>query len=276
MAETVNEDIFPEIKELWFLKCDPDWELPRKKPDSCNFTYLIQGAAQYTVNGKTIDLEQGSLLALPRGAVRRGITFPGKLMHCFSVDFMLYTTSKFAGFRNSPTPTYQDAPLPFPMVSQPGRHEDIVHLFHELVFYWEAKPAGYIIKTRGLFLQLYHRFLELVVYQNDPGITDSRIVKVVRYVTAHFAERITVKMMASMVGLNSTYFGILFKNETGTSFNRYLIQTRIRNAETMLSGGEVKLSNIAEACGFTDTAHFYKQFKMIKGFAPTNTLLKKV
>jgi len=273
MTETVSEDIFPDIKDILFQKCGQDWELPRQKPDTCNFTYLIQGAAQYTVNGKIIDLEQGSLLALPRGTVRRGVTFPGRLMHSFSVDFALYNTSKLSAVRNLAN---QEAPLPFPVFSQPGRHEDIVHLFHELSYYWEVKPPGYIIKTRGLFLQLYHRFLELVVYQNDSGITDSRIVKVVRYVSAHFSERITVKMMASMVGLNSTYFGILFKNETGVSFNRYLIQTRIRNAETMLSGGDYKLSNIAEACGFTDTAHFYKQFKMIKGFAPTNTLLKKV
>jgi AraC-like DNA-binding protein len=269
MAETVNtvnQDIFPNIKEILFQKCGQDWELPRQKPDSCNLTYCIQGAAQYTVNGKTIELEQGGLLALPRGAVRRGVPSPGKPMQCFSADFTLFTTAKLTATRQNTAS--QEAPLPFPVVSQPGRHEDIIHLFHELVFYWEDKPSGYIIKTRGLFLQLYHRFLELVVYQNDPGISDSRIVKVVRYVTSHFSERITVKMMASMVGLNSTYFGILFKNETGASFNRYLIQTRIRNAETMLAGGEVKLGNIAEACGFTDTAHFYKQYKMIKGFAP--------
>jgi AraC-like DNA-binding protein len=274
MAETINEDIFPDIKDISFQKCGQVWELPGQKPDSCNFIYCIQGAAQYTVNGKIIDLEPGSLLSIPRGAVRRGITIPGRLMHCFSVDFTLYITSKLISVRHYMAS--QEAPLPFPVVSQPGRHEDLIHLFHELVFYQEGKPPGYIIKTRGLFLQLYHRFLELVVYQNDSGITDSRIVKVVRYVSAHFAERITVKMMASMVGLNSTYFGILFKNETGVSFNRYLIQTRIRNAETMISGGECKLSNIAEVCGFTDTAHFYKQFKLIKGFAPTNTLLKKV
>jgi transcriptional regulator GlxA family with amidase domain len=43
----------------------------------------------------------------------------------------------------------------------------------------------------------------------------------------------------------------------------------------MLSSGEYKVGDIAEACGFTDTSHFYKQFKLVKGFPPSHNLPKK-
>ena len=81
--------------------------------------------------------------------------------------------------------------------------------------------------------------------------------------------------MAEMIGLNPTYFGILFKKTMGMGFNRYLIQTRVRNAENMLSSGEYKVGNVAEACGFSDVSHFYKQFKEVKGFPPSHSLPKK-
>jgi len=264
MPENIEEDFFPDIKYVIFRKCTPAWKMPRQKLGACNLTYVIQGAAQYTINEETIDLEQGNLLVLPRGAIRRGISFPNRLMHCFSVDFMLLN------------PKNQETVLPFPPLSQPGRHEDVIHLFHDLSFAWQYKQPGYIIKARGLFLQILHRFLELVVYKNDGGITDSRIARSIQYLSTHFSERITVKMMAENAGLNPTYFGLLFKQETGISFNRYLIQMRIRNAEEMLASGEYKVGNIAEACGFTDTSHFYKQFRMIKGFPPKSAKNQKI
>jgi YesN/AraC family two-component response regulator len=156
-----------------------------------------------------------------------------------------------------------------------NRHEEIIHLFNDLFFYWENKQPGYIIKTRGLFLQIIHRFLELIVYKNDEYAIDSRIAKSIQYLAAHYSEHVSVKTVADMAGLNPAYFGLLFKQETGVSFNRYLIQTRVRNAEEMLASGEYKVSNIAEVCGFTDTSHLYKQFKMIKGFPPSYSLPKK-
>jgi len=263
MPGIIEEDFFPDIRYVVFRKCTPAWEIPKQKLDALNVTYLVQGASQYTINGEIADLEQGCLLALPRGTIRRGITFPNQLMHCFSVDFTLINTKN------------QETVLPFPLVSKPGCDEDIIRLFHDLSLTWQYKQPGYTIKARGLFLQILHRFLELIIYKNDAGITDPRVVKSIRYLSAHFSEHITVKMAAGMVDLNPAYFGLLFKQQTGTSFNRYLIQTRIRNAEGMLASGEYKVGDIAETCGFTDTSHFYKQFKMIKGFPPSYSLPKK-
>jgi AraC-like DNA-binding protein len=263
MSTVVDEDLVPHIRHVILHKCTPSWELAEQELDCYNLTYLIQGDARYIINGKTVDLSPGNLLVLPPDTIRRGNTFPDRLMHCFSVDFDL---------RNS---LNQDAALPFPVCSLPGRHEDIMHLFHDLSFSWLNKQPGYLIKSRGLFLQILHRFLELVIFKDDAGARDSRIARVVRYMTAHYTERITVKMMAKMAGLNPTYFGLLFRREMGVSLNRYVIQLRVKNAENMLASGEYKVGNIAEACGFIDMSHFYKQFKLIKGFPPSHSLPKK-
>jgi len=208
-------------------------------------------------------MEKGDLLVLPKGSVRKAITFPDRLMHCFSVDFTL---------RNSRN---HELPPPLPLKTSLGCHEYIIHLFHELSFTWAGKQPGYIMKSKGLFLQILHRFLEIIVYKTGPYTGDYRISRVINFITANYSEHITVKMMADMVNLNSTYFGVLFKQTMGMSLNKYLIQTRVTNAEHMLSSGEYKVGDVAEVCGFTDISHFYKQFKQIKGFPPSHCMPKK-
>ena len=224
---------------------------------------IIKGAAQYTINGDTIDLQEGSLLALPKNTVIHGNTLPSQLMQYFTVDFLLFNSQN------------REVILPLPLVSQPGRLEDVIRLFHDLLFCWQYNQPGHTIKARGLFLQILHRFLEVIVYKNEDDINDPRIAKSIRYLSAHFSERITVKMMADMANIHPTYFGILFKKKTGMSFNHYLTQIRVQEAEKMLASGDYSVTNIAEACGFTDISHFYRYFKIVRGCPPSYYMPKK-
>ena len=263
MQASIDEGMFPEIWHIIFRKCSPSWEMPEHQLAGCNLSYVIQGDARYHIDGKVTNMTAGDLLVLPRGTVRKAITFPDRLMQCFSVDFDLKTIGN------------RELQPPFPAKSSPGCHENIIHLFHELSFCWTTKAPGYVIKCRGLFLLILHQFLEQVVYQEGPFVGDSRITKIIRYIAIHYAEHISAKMMAEIVGLNPTYFGLLFRQTMGVSFNTYLIQTRVNNAEIMLSTGEYKVGDIAEVCGFTDVSHFYKHFKNVKGFPPSHSLPKK-
>jgi YesN/AraC family two-component response regulator len=118
--------------------------------------------------------------------------------------------------------------------------------------------------------------MELTVLRNDNDITDPRIDIAIHYISKHFSERITIKMIADMTNMTPSYFGILFKKIMGINFNQYLIQTRIQKAEKMLASGNYKVTNIPEACGFTDISHFYKLFKVVRGFPPSYCKPKKV
>ena len=263
MSAAIDEDIIPVIQDIVFRKCALSWELPACKIEGWNLTYVIQGEARYIVDSQTLDLTKGSLLAIPPESTCRATASSSQSMHCFMADF---------GLRGS---AGQSAALPFPLHSQPGRHEDIVRMLHDAVFTWQGSQSGRIIKTRGIFLQVLHRFMELVVIPSEPSTGDTRITRAVRYLATNYSKPVTVRMMAEMAGLTPTYFGILFQKAMGVSFNRYLIQLRVKNAEQMLASGTWKVSSVAEACGFTDVSHFYKQFKAVKGYPPSHSLPKK-
>ena len=179
----MNNDINPDIRHVIFRKCTPAWRMYEHKLGACNLTYITQGEARYTINNKNIELKRGSLLTLPRDCNRKGFTFPDRLMNCFSVEFYLKNTEN------------QEINLPFPLLSQPGYREDIIYLFHELAISWLDKQPLYMIKCKGLFLQIIHRFLELSINNSDPYTGDSRITKAIRHIEIHYSEHISVKVM---------------------------------------------------------------------------------
>ncbi|MCL2190546.1 MAG: AraC family transcriptional regulator [Treponema sp.] len=258
----MDDDITMQIWHVVYRKCTPVWTMPENKLDSLNMTYIIQGEAHYTIDDEPIDATHGTLMVLPKNSVRKAVTFPDRLMHCFSVDFTLRGGDG------------EELPSPLPFISVVGHQKNIIHWFHELFFSWVGRHPGHMLKCKGLFMQILHRFLELLVYKDGSFAGDFRIAKVIRYIAKNYSERLTVKSMADLVSLNPTYFGGLFQRAIGMSFNRYLIQTRVKNAEDMLLSGEYKVGDVAEACGFTDTSHFNKQFKRLKGFPPSQCLPK--
>jgi two-component system response regulator YesN len=71
-----------------------------------------------------------------------------------------------------------------------------------------------------------------------------------------------------MAGLSTVYYGALFKQHVGMTFNKYLNSVRLNYALECLKSGDMNISEIAEHCGFTDICHFSKLFKQKFGLSP--------
>ncbi|GHU77129.1 hypothetical protein FACS189461_5360 [Spirochaetia bacterium] len=268
--EEAEYRMIPEITYVVFRKCSPGWVLPRNILPNHDITYVISGNASYTIRGKRYEVGPGDLLCVPPGSLREAFTSPDRLMSCFAVDFNLNNPDK------------KEMSLPFPLLSRIGKDKGLIRLFTELNYDWLERQPGYLLKIHGLLLMILHRLFELLVYKTGGAANgtaggsadDSRIKKTIRYIAAHYPEKITVKTMASMTGLQTNYFNALFKQKTGLSMHQYLIRTRIRNAYNILLSGEYKVADIADRCGYSDVFHFYKQFKLIMGVSPSQCLRK--
>jgi AraC-like DNA-binding protein len=263
----MDESFFPDIQYVVFRRCTPAWHMPLQELIVFDITYVIKGNAQYFINDKKYELSPGTILCLPPGVSRKGITYPDRLMQCFSVNFNLKRGGGGGG--NIPR-------LPLSFVNSIGCHNDLISLFYELSGIWLDKFPGYHIKAAGVFLLILHRILELVLYNFDSTAGDYRLRKITRHITKYYSEKISVKKMASMVKLDAAYLGKLFKHEMGISLKQYLMKTRIRNAENMLRSGEYShISIVAEQCGYSDVYQFSKQFKAVMGFPPSKCMPKR-
>jgi len=260
---TVNDDFVPKIFYNVFRKCNPDWRLRPHFVDRYDITYIVKGNARYKINGKAYELGPGDLIFLTDGAEKEAVTYPKSLMHCFNVNFdTLYPSAK-------------SQPPSFPTVSKIGLKPDLINLFKEMTISWSNQQEGYVIRTRGLFLLILHRLCEILMYKLDNITSDYRIDKAARHITMHYSDNLTVKSLADLVHLDKVYFGQLFKEQTGKTVHRYIMQMRVQNAENMLQSGSYKINEAAEQCGFSDVIHFYKSFKLIRGFPPSRCKPRK-
>lgn len=264
MVMVINDAIVPDIGYLIYRKCTPTWEIAENEISFYDITYVIEGRGVYTINGVTYEVKRGDLLCIPSGSIRKAHCIVDDLMHLYSANFKLYEMNG-----------KQSTGLPLPLLSHIGIKNDLIGLFSELSNAWVRKEPGYLIKTRGLLLVIIHRLIELILLKKDPVSTDYRVKKAMNYISENYTSNITVQEIADMVGLNSVYFGVLFKKETGMLIKQYLAQTRINHAQDMLQNGECNVSEAAERCGYRDLTHFRKQFKMIKGYSPSECLRKK-
>lgn len=260
MSTIFDDNVVPDIGYLIFRKCTHTWEIARNEISFIDLTYVIEGRGVYNINGVPYEVKRGDLLCIPRGSIRKANCFDDELMHLYSTNFMFYDLS--GGLVG----------LPFPLLTHIGVKSDLVGLFRELSNTWIRKESGFRMKTRGLLLVIIHRLYELILLKKDPTNIDYRVKKAINYISENYASNVTVKEISELVGLNTVYFGALFKNETGMLVNQYLTQTRINHAEDMLQNNECNVSEAAERCGYKDMSHFRKQFKMIKGYAPSKCL----
>ena len=263
MKEADYTDITPEIAYHVFRKCNPDWRLVKNRVNDHDITYIIKGNARYIINGIIHELKPGDLLYLTEGDIKEAITYPHNLMQCFAINF---------NFRQKIKKSNPKKDNLFPMVNHIGIRQDIIDLFRELTISWTEQQNGYIIKTQALLMLILHRLMEIIIFDVDSEPGDYRINKTIRYISMHYYEKLTVKSLAQQTGLDIDYFGRLFKRETGMTVHQYIAKIRVRNAENMLQSGNYKVQEVAQQCGFSDTFHFYKLFRALRGFPPSRCI----
>jgi AraC-like DNA-binding protein len=97
--------------------------------------------------------------------------------------------------------------------------------------------------------------------------TAREIGRVRDYITACYADDITLDRLASVACLSPFHFAREFKKSVGLPPHTFLIQTRVKKAREMIAAG-AKLAEAACAAGFTDQSHLTRHFKRITGVTP--------
>lgn len=92
--------------------------------------------------------------------------------------------------------------------------------------------------------------------------------KAMRYISQHFASKLTLEEVAEFVHLNPAYFSTLFKQTVGSSFKEYVTMVRIEESKRLLANTDYALIDIAVATGFEDQSYFSKVFKQYTGLTP--------
>lgn len=116
---------------------------------------------------------------------------------------------------------------------------------------------------------LDYRSLASSSFAHAPRDKESRrVLKVKEYINEHYAEPLTLDMMAGLVGMSPSSFSRFFKQHTNRTFSTYLIDIRLGNAARALVDTSYNISEICYACGFNNLSNFNRVFRAKRGVSP--------
>lgn len=144
----------------------------------------------------------------------------------------------------------------------------------------EEREFGQDVLDHAVFLELMtflnHAFILRCTQEPDFGRDElhnasmghhSRIDEILDYINQHLAEELSVSILAAQFYLSSSYLHKIFKEDTGTTINRYITAKRISRAKALLMEGH-SVAETGSLCGFHDYSNFLRSFTKATGVSP--------
>lgn len=114
-----------------------------------------------------------------------------------------------------------------------------------------------------------YKLAEMVRQQNNKEELPHPLVKKVKdYIFRNLQSDIKVSDMAEQFAVNADYLSFLFHKSTGKTISRYVLEEKVKAAESMLVYTDNSLQEIAFALNFSSQSHFSTVFRRIAGVTP--------
>lgn len=96
-----------------------------------------------------------------------------------------------------------------------------------------------------------------------------RLNRVIAFVDANISLDLCVPTLATVAGMSPYYFSRVFKQSTGLTPHRYVLQRRMEQAKQLLEKKSVSLLHVAHRVGFADQSQFTRVFHKMVGTTPS-------
>lgn len=132
--------------------------------------------------------------------------------------------------------------------------------------YEEAKSVA----NNGLlkFINSVQRF------NGGSEIYSPNVLRALNVIHQEYMTNINVAYVSEKLNVSESYLMHMFKDQLGTTFNKILVDTRIREAKAFLKTGEFRVKEVAYKVGFNDEKYFTLIFKKHTGFTPSEFIKK--
>lgn len=106
--------------------------------------------------------------------------------------------------------------------------------------------------------------------RNREDISNYTIKRAINYIREHYQEGISLEEVSGSLGITPEYLSTLFNREMGENFSTFLKKFRLSHAKRLLKGTDMKIYEVAEAVGYTDSKYFARVFKDELGISPAD------
>ncbi len=266
-----NERVAHEMQNIplsyyYVDKNHPSYHAPLHWHRPSEIVRVISGKLKMYLDGKKIIVSPGDILFINQEIIHG--FFPIDCVYeiiNFDADELLLRTSLCKDalriFANSHVNV-----LPF----HPTNNASIHHLANQLFTFASIESPDNDLMVLGALFQLLGTIYAKHHYtENFKSSTNAKLFKpLLEFIEKSFMKPITLADMAQVSGMSSSHFSALFHDFFRQPPIEYLNAYRIERACLFLINSDIPVTEVADRCGFNDSAYFAKVFKKYKNITP--------
>ncbi len=136
----------------------------------------------------------------------------------------------------------------------------------------QERPIAFELEVVAICHQIF-RLLFLALSEKDgrcetPDPNVALVERMIEFIRAHYSDDVRLSDIAAAGGVSESTCSRLFKRYTGRTPVSYLIDHRIQVAAKMLRSTGETVSQISQACGFSQQSYFNRLFMRTFGITP--------
>lgn len=135
-----------------------------------------------------------------------------------------------------------------------------------MISYSEMKQLRSKEEVRLYALEIFREFTE-AIKSAENLFQNKKIYNLIQYINEHYTDEIGLTELADYVKMNPAYLSMLFKEQVGMSYIKYLTKIRIDKAKELLREG-MKATDVSEKVGYRDYRYFSQVFKKSENITP--------
>lgn len=223
--------------------------------------YILEGGGQFIVEHESVPFDSGMFFFF-RPRVVHGISAVDKR----SCEMVRILEAKFTVFDGELMRELEKIPA----VCQGTRalQSLLYQAFLESVqkeIYYEKTVSHLFVAWLYQVIRLNKNFSQnLASKELHPKAT----TYIKQYLNEHYAEEVSLDMLAEVMGYSKNYLCRIFKENTGETINECLNEIRANKAAQLLTSTDWELAEIGRRCGYNSIHYFIKTFKKLIGVPP--------
>lgn len=284
--KVLETEIMPFIKQAFFLDIREDTFLSspfhgqssyHKHPE-LQLTLILQGRGKRIIGSKVSDFESGDMVFLGSNVPHTWLNDPMQHQRISNMN------SKVITLFVNPSIFHQMANL-FPDMAKIQTMLSLSSKGIRIIGSTRDHIKDMLLRMQILtgfekvlcLLEIIHCIsiseeteLLLVEKQEKPKTVQysDRLVSVLKHVEDNLQDQITLEEISKLACMTNHSFCRFFKNRTGKTFFRYLVEVRIEHACKLLHSDDRTISEVASLSGYNSDSYFCKVFREHTGQSP--------
>lgn len=233
---------------------------PRRRMQGHELIFVREGVLEIAEDAKKFRVAAGQTLLLFPERLHYGTAEYGPDLSFFWVHFALRVPEEPAPAETEP------GWFQIPQLATVSRPDYLAELFRRYIDDFAAHRQDPV--AGGCLIQLMLREVsrpETV----PPGSASVRAAQADSFIRTHFHLPLSASIVATEVGCHPRYLSRVYRAAYGTTLTEAIQRTRIDYGCRLLLDSDLRIGEIARACGMDDADYFQQVFKRRKGLTPS-------